>query len=81
MSVVWACGHTESLESAGWKKCPSCMHQRIKELEAESDRKVREAVGCTYASMCTYAMNGKDITKVDFPEIAEGVLKALGVEY
>jgi hypothetical protein len=44
-------------------------------------QKIREAVGCTYAAMCTYAMNGKDITKVEFPEIAEGVMKALGIPH
>ena len=42
--------------------------------------KVSEAIGCTYATMCTYAMNGKDITKVEFPEIAETVQAALALE-
>ncbi len=47
------------------------------ELHKESDRRVREAIGCTYAAMCTYAMNGKDVTNIEFPEIAENVQKAL----
>ena len=35
ISIKWACGHVESTESAGWKDCPVCMQNRIKELEAE----------------------------------------------
>jgi hypothetical protein len=50
------------------------------EVRKDADRQVREAIGCTYAAMCTYAMSGKDICEVDFPEIAEGVSKALGLE-
>lgn len=57
------------------------MKRLTKKQREYVNERIREAVGCTYASMCTYAMNGKDITKVDFPEIAEGVLKALGVDY
>ena len=33
----WVCGHIENAETAGWKKCPSCMQKRIKELEAKID--------------------------------------------
>ena len=55
------------------------LDKKIQRLQAENERlkEVAEAIGCTYAVLCTYAMNGKDITEIEFPEIADTVLKAL----
>ena len=55
------------------------------ELRKDADRRVHEAIGCTYATMCEIQLrshfygfpDGKDITQIEFPEIAESVLTAL----
>ena len=51
--------------------CIYCQHMK---------RRIREVIGCTYAVMCTYAMAGKDITEIEFPEIADIVTKTLELE-
>ena len=33
LRITWACSHTESIETAGWKDCPTCMQERITDLE------------------------------------------------
>jgi hypothetical protein len=58
------------------------------ELRKDENRKALEAIGCTYATMCEIQLrshlygfpDGKDITQIEFPEIAENVQKALGME-
>jgi hypothetical protein len=75
----------------GAKEIDSCPYCRITKLqarlEADADRRVNEAIGCTYATMCEIQLrshfygfpDGKDITQIEFPEIAESVIKALEV--
>lgn len=45
-------------------------------LHEDAIKMIHEAIGCTYASCCTY---GDKLQVTEFPEIAEGVLKALGI--
>ena len=36
--VKWNCGHVVPVESAGWKACPSCMQEKINNLEEKNKR-------------------------------------------
>ena len=41
------------------------------------DNRMREAIGATYAKACIFADEGKDIRQIEFPIIADEVIKGL----
>jgi hypothetical protein len=67
IKLKWNCGHTESVESAGWKECPTCLQGHITELE----RRASLAVTLYHANFPGFivdALQGRDLSEIQVTE-------------